>query len=102
MQSLTPCHAPLSTDTLDLLRSPFIYTTTAQRPSYLRDYVEEQLEREYDVCAQLSISCEGTMEVGIAGEPNETLLKDLRALAERSLREFIALRLNTALKELQT
>jgi hypothetical protein len=68
----------------------------------LRDYVEEQLEREHDVCAQLSISCDGVMELGIAGEPNETLLNDLRALAERSLREFLALRLNTALKELQT
>lgn len=67
----------------------------------LRDYIEEQLEQAYDVCAQLAISCEGSMEIGVAGDIDETLLNDLRAHATKSLREFIALRLNSCLKELE-
>jgi hypothetical protein len=67
----------------------------------IRDHIEEQLEREHDVCAQLAIACEGRMEIGVVGEIDEALLSDLRALAERSLREFNALRLNACLKELE-
>lgn len=66
----------------------------------LRNYIEEQLELEYDVCAQLAIACEGLMEIGVSGDIDETLLSDMRACATRSLREFKALRLNQCLKEM--
>lgn len=60
----------------------------------LRDYVENQLESNYEVFAHLGVAKESSIKVTIGGTAEAKLLAELRDLAERSIEEFKLSRLS--------